>query len=1025
MKLSQLAITNYQFTLVLIFLLVISGTTSFLTMPRTEDPAVAPLGTNVLVIYPGASPADMEELVADPIEEKLNELDHIKEIESICRDSLSLTGVEFHTGVDMDETYSKLVQKINSIRDDLPQDIMSLDIIRWVMSDFVIILQVALSSEEASFQLLEEEADRLKKMLEKVNGIKKVKKWAVPEQQVRISLDMAKLAQKQISMNQIVSAIQASNYNIPGGNIDISSKRFNINTSGTYRSLEEIRDTIIHAHEEKVIFLKDIAEVEFDYEDNLYLARTQGARSVFVTVNQKEDSNIFQLMEQINEQIAAFKEKLPPSISLSKVFDQSESVAKRLNGFFTNLLQGLILVGIVILLSVGLRASIIVILAIPISILTSFGFLDMSGYGIQQMVIAGLVIALGLLVDNAIVVTENISRFMKMGYSNQTAAVKGTGQIGWAIVSSTATTVLAFLPITLMGYTTGDYIRSMPMTVIFALSASLLVALTLTPFLSSRFLRVGNQHKEIPFRRVLNFMIQKTYRPSLAYALRHPWQMVILVTLIFSLSLYLFQFIGVSLFPMAEKPQLIINIETPEGTNLEKTDSVTRYVEDHLAQRPEIKTYASNIGRGNPQIHYGIDSPESKVNHAQIFLELYKYERRQMAKITSELREEFGHYPGARIEIKELSAGPPVEAPVAIKILGEELEILKNIAMDVEKIFLATPGTINVNNPQSTTKTELQIQINRAKAGMLGIPLVEIDRTIRAAIAGITVSQYRDIKGKEYDMVVRLPIEDKPQLEDLERIYVTSLTGAHIPLKQIATIGFKSGPKQINHYNFDRTVTVTADVKRGESVNRITQEIIAKLDEYAWPKGYQYYVTGEMESQQESFGGMGKAIIIAMIAIFAILVLQFKSFAQPLIVFTAIPLAVIGSILALLITGNTFSFTAFVGLTSLVGIVVNNSIILVDYTNKLRDEGKILVEALKTAGQTRFIPIVLTTATTIGGLLPLTLRGGTMWGPMGWTIIGGLIASTFLTLIMVPVLYQFFTPNNKSKPKLSASGVSS
>ena len=1023
MKLSQLAITNYQFTLVLIFLLVISGATSFLTMPRSEDPPVAPLGTNVLVIYPGASPADMEELVADPVEEKLNELDHIKAIESLCRDSLSITSVEFHTGVDMDETYSKLVQKINSIRDDLPQDITNLDIIRWIMSDFVIILQVALESEEASFQLLEEEADRLKKMLEKVNGVKKVKKWAIPEQQVRISLDMAKLAQQKLSVNQIISALQASNYNIPGGNLDIANKRFNINTSGTFRSLEEIRDTIVHAYGDKVVFLKNIAEVNFDYADNLYLARTQGIRSVFITVNQKEDTNIFRVMEQINKQIAAFTENLPPSIKLSFVFDQSQSVANRLNRFFTNLLQGLVLVGIVILISVGLRASIIVILAIPISILTSFGFLDMSGYGIQQMVIAGLVIALGLLVDNAIVVTENISRFMQMGYPNQIAAVKGTGQIGWAIVSSTATTILAFLPITLMGYTTGEYIRSMPMTVIFALSASLLVALTLTPFLSSRFLKVGNNHKEIPFRRFLNYLIQKTYRPTLAYALKHPWQMVILVTLIFALSLYSFQFVGVSLFPMAEKPQLIINIETPEGSNLALTDAVAREVEKHLAQRPEIKTYASNIGRGNPQIHYGIESPEHKVNHAQIFLELHEYERRQMAKIIAELREKFGNYPGARIEIKELAAGPPVEAPVAIKILGDELEVLKNIALDVEKIFLATPGTINVNNPQNTTKTELQIQINRAKAGMLGVPLVEIDRTIRAAMAGLTVSQYRDIKGKEFDIVIRLPIEDKPKLEDLERIYVTSLRDAHVPLQQIASIEFKSGPKQINHYNFDRTVTITADVEAGYSVNQLTREIIAKLDAYDWPKNYQYYVAGEMESQQESFGGMGKAIIIAMIAIFAVLVLQFKSFAQPLIVYTAIPLAVIGSILALLITGNTFSFTAFVGLTSLVGIVVNNSIILVDYTNKLRNEGKALVEALKIAGQTRFIPIVLTTATTIGGLLPLTLRGGTMWGPMGWTIIGGLMASTFLTLIMVPVLYQFFTPNNRSGQRLSAIEV--
>jgi len=263
----------------------------------------------------------------------------------------------------------------------------------------------------------------------------------------------------------------------------------------------------------------------------------------------------------------------------------------------------------------------------------------------------------------------------------------------------------------------------------------------------------------------------------------------------------------------------------------------------------------------------------------------------------------------------------------------------------------------------------------------------------------------------------RLPFEDKPKIEDFERIYVTSLSGAHIPLSQVATISFQSNPRQIDHYNFNRAVTITADVERGYSTNRVTNAIIAKLDNYQWPVGYEYYVAGEKESQEESFGGMGRAVILALIAIFSVLVLQFKSFAQPLIVFTAIPLAIIGSIWALLITGNTFSFTAFIGLTSLVGIVVNNSIILVDYTNKLKRSGKAVVDALKEAGETRFVPIILTTGTTIGGLLPLTLRGGTMWGPMGWTIIGGLTVSTFLTLIVVPILYRIFTPNNTHKSK--------
>ena len=296
MKISDFAITNFQFTIILILLLVISGIVSLVTMPRSEDPATTPPGTSIIVIYPGASPADMEQLVVDPVEEKINELDDIKRIESISADSLAVTAVEFHSGVDMDDTYSKLVQKINSIRSDLPEEITNMDIQRWVMSDYIIILQLALVSETASFRELEDEAEQLEKLLEKIYGVKRIKKWAIPEQEVRVSLDLEKLSQKKISMNQIIAAIQSSNFNIPGGNIEIASKRFNIKTSGSYTSLEEIRNTIVHAYGEKVVFLKDIADIRFDYEDNVYLARTNGKRCVFVTVNQKEGTNIFQVM---------------------------------------------------------------------------------------------------------------------------------------------------------------------------------------------------------------------------------------------------------------------------------------------------------------------------------------------------------------------------------------------------------------------------------------------------------------------------------------------------------------------------------------------------------------------------------------------------------------------------------------------------------------------------------------------------------------------------------------------------------
>ncbi len=1008
MNLPKFAIENHQFSTIIIIILVLMGIVSFITMPRSEDPQISPAGTTIFVIYPGANPTDVEELVTKPIEDVLNELENIKEIKSNSRSGFGIISIEFLSGSDGDEKYSDVVQKVNSIRNKLPEEVYSVDMLRWTIND-VKILQLALISDEAEYKDLESEGERLNDLLKKVPGVKTVETWAYPNQEIKVTVDMERMANMNIPLSHILGAIQMSNANIPGGKLDIENKEFSIQTSGSYNNLDEIKNTIINLGSDQIVYLKDIANVEFSYEDQKYIARFNNHRAIYATVTQKSGTNIFTIMDELKDRIEKFKSGLPNSISIETVFDQSKSVDHRLNGFFINLLQGLLLVGLIVILAVGFRASIIVMVVIPISILIGIGFLDLSKYGLQQMSIAGLVIALGLLVDNAIVVTENIARFMKLGYSKTEAAIKGTEQIAWAVTSSTVTTVLAFVPMMLMQDITGDFIRSMPLTVVFTLVASLWVSITLTPYLSKNFFTSASLEHDSKMRKWMNKIIQNKYRKRLAYALEHPKIILSASILIFILSLGLFPFIGMSFFPKAEKPQFMIDINLPEGTNLKKTDEVTKYVESVLRKKESIVSFASNVGHGNPRIYYNILSKRNASNHAQLLVELEKFEYEPFNNFLDELRTEFANYPGAKIDVKDFIQGPPIEAPIAIKILGNNLTTLKSIATDVENFFKTTDGTINVSNPLGTTKADIQVKINRTKAAIYGVPLADIDKVIRASITGLIVSKYRDEEGKEYNIVVKGKKSEGSELSKFDKIFVTSIKGAQIPLKQLATIEFKSTPLSISHYDLARTVTLTADVKAGYSVNAVTKKIIEKLKNYSFPKGYSYYVAGELESQQKSFGGMAKALIIAIVGIFGVLVLQFRSYSQPLIVFSAIPLAIIGSIVALLITGNSFSFTAFVGLTSLVGIVVNNSIILVDYSNQLRAEGKTVIEAVKTAGEVRFIPIILTTATTIGGLLPLTLGGGTMWAPMGWAIIGGLIASTFLTLIVVPVLYKVYT----------------
>ncbi len=1023
MILPKAAVENRHFTITIITLLVVFGLYAFLTMPRTEDPQIEVPGASVSVIYPGATPVDLEQLVINPLEEAINEIEDIRRIESFSGDGLADVAVEFEFGTDPDDKYQEFLEKINSVRQELPDGILRIDPFKWEVST-VNILQLALVSETATHRDLRRQAEELADRLERISEVREVEIWASPEQEVRVAADLERMSRMNISIAQVMAAIESSNASIPGGSIDTGGRKFNVRSSGQFESLEEIEDTIINTSGGGLIYLRDIADVYFADEEKEYHARFNGQRAIFITLNQQSHTNIFRIMDRVRPALEEFKGNLPQSMQLYYAFDQSESVNRRFKLFFSNLLQGIVLVGLIVLLGVGLRSSIIVILAIPFSLLIGIGFVHVTGYALQQISIAGLVIVLGILVDNAIVVTENVSRFIQLGNDPKTAAVEGTSQIAWAITSATATTVLAFVPIIMMQDKSGDFIRSIPVTVVYTLSASLLVALTFTPYLTSFALRGDGKGNISWMHKRLEYFIKNHYKRFLRFCLSHPALVIgaAVLALLASVSVFVF-FVGVSFFPKAEKPQFFINVYTPEGSSIGETDKVVRFVEGVLLDRDDITHISSNIGQGNPRIYYNVFSEYERSNFAQLLVKRDRYHPKEMEILIQSLRERFENYPGAQIEVKELAQGPPLEATVAIKILAKTLKDLESLSRDVEQLFVETPGLVSIYNPLRTSITDLHVRINRQKAGLLGLPLIDIDRTIRASLSGLVVSTYRDAEGEEYDIVLRLKgtsIRDEPRIFDFDRIYISSLSGAQIPLKQVASIEFTSGPVEIRHYNLERSVTITADVSSGVSVTEVTARLIEKLNRYNWPAGARYHVAGEAEGREQSFGGMGVAIVIAMIAIFGVLILQFRSFSQPFIIFSSLPLAFIGSIFALFASGYTFSFTAFVGLTSLVGIVVNDAIILVDYTNQLIRKGDEMLSAIEEAAQVRFISIILTSATTIGGLLPLTLRGGTLWAPMGLTIIGGLFTSTVLTLIVVPVLYKVFS---RFTVKTAAQGV--
>jgi multidrug efflux pump subunit AcrB len=748
---------------------------------------------------------------------------------------------------------------------------------------------------------------------------------------------------------------------------------------------------------------------------------------VFVTVTQRDGENIFQVLDGVRAAQAAFETReLPAAITLDEVFDQSESVQNRVNGFFFNLLQGILLVGGVILLALGFRASTIVMLAIPLSIFIAIWGLDLTGYGLQQISIVGLVIALGLLVDDAIVITENVARYRRKGLGAIQAAIQGTDEVGWAVISTSVTSILAFLPIVLVQSGSGEFIRSMPVTVIYALAASLLVSMTLTPLLAARWLGASDddasgegaegtskpprrRRNEGPLLRWFERFVAGPYRASLRWALRHPAWVLVLATGAFVGSVLLFPLIGVSFFPEAGKPQFLVNVTTPEGASLDATDRAVQRVERLLAGRDDVRRVAANVGRDNPLVYYNVIPRRERSTVGQVFVEAASGDA--VRPLVDTLRQALADVPGATYGFEIFKNGPPVEAPVAIKVIGPDLAVLERLAARVERLMRETPGALNVENPLNEPKTDLFVHVDRDRAGLLGVRMADVDRTVRAAMTGLTVAQYQDAEGEDYDIVVELPRPGRARMSDFDRIAVASMTGRHVPLRQIARVELKAEPTRIDRFETERAVTITSDVdaQAGYSAVDVTQAVVDQLDAAEWPAGYRTFVGGELEAQEDSFASLLPALLGALFGILAVLVLQFGSVRQPFIIFAAIPLSVIGAFPALLITGYTFSFTAFVGFTSLVGIVVNNSTILVDFANQLVASGHSVIEAVQEAAETRFAPILLTTLTTIGGLLPLTLTNTELWSPLGWVIIGGLLGSTLLTLIVVPVLYRLLT----------------
>jgi len=1012
MKITNFAVKNYQFTLIIFLLFAVVGVLTLFTMPRSEDPTIHPPEYLITVIYPGTSPNDMEEQVVKPIENKIYGLENIDKILTTVEDGVAAIQVKFKYGVDINNKYQEISTEINALKNsELPKDIYLIKTEKISSSD-VKIFQVALVSDNASDKLLRDEADKLKTRLEKITNLKEVKYSGMPEQEIRVDVQLDKLAQMKIPLNVVVGSLQSEAADIPGGSINLDSKIFNVKTSGKFKNIDDVANTIIYNANGKIVYLKDVAGVSYKNEMVKHITRVNGHRCVLVTAAMKDNVNIAKVQKEFIPVVDEFSKGLPPNIRLAKSFDQATLVSQRLGhlGFDFGLA---ILLVVITLLPLGFRASLIVMISIPLSLAIGLIALNLLGYSLNQLSIVGLVVALGLLVDDSIVVVENIERWLREGHSRMDAVLKGTKQIGIAVAGCTATLVIAFLPLAFLPDAPGEFMRSLPMAVITSVLASMIVALTLVPFMGSRILKTHTHGEGNFFLKQLQKFLTYSYRGIMPRALKYPKTTIGISLVLSALAFFLFTKAGFKLFPTSEKPMFLVNIKMPLQADIPESDRVTKLVENELKQHKEIVYYTSNVGKGNPQIYYNVHQQDVKPDFAQVFVQLDD-EASPGSKVAliKQLREKFKDFPYAKIEVKDFEQGPPIEANIVVRVFGEDPDTLRKLSFKVEDILRNNPGTVYINNELNTYKSDVKITINREKARTLGVLTSDVDKVIRLAVAGLTVGDYIDDRGDSRNVVITLARDKFSNLDAFKNLYVNNIQGVPVLVNQIATIAFETSPTAINHFNKSRFAKVTSLTKDNVYANDVLKDIVPQLDSLKMPSGYYYKLSGEAESEGDALGGNFLSVILLSTFLFVgVLLLQFKTFKGIIIVLSIIPLGILGGVVMLLITGHPMSMVSIIGFIGLSGIQVKNSLLLVDFTNQLRAEGYSIDKAITIAGETRFLPVVLTSITAICGLIPLALNSNPLISPLAIVLIGGLISSTILARIVTPVMYKLIPPS--------------
>jgi len=1008
---------------VLVFIFIVTGLYSYIVLPRESAPEVVVPYVTVTTRYEGVTPEDMESLVTVPIERKLTGLSDVKKIQSDSVEGISTVVIEFVSETDIDDALQRVKDKVDLAKPDLPDDADD-PIIGEINLGELPILIISLTGD-IGLAALDQLADDVEDRIEAVKGVLDVEIIGGVEREIQIEVDPDRVAEYGISLAELIQVTQLENVNTPGGTMNLGAGKFLMRTPGEFTTPDDLTGLIAKQGPGGTVYLRDIAKVTDGFKELTSISRVNGNPSVTLTVSKRSGENIIRIVDEIRAILDEERERLPSGVSLAVTWDESDFIRDMVNDLENSMLSGLVLVIVVIMIFLGLVNSLFIAVAIPLSLFITFTYFYMTGITMNMTVLFSVTLALGMLVDNGIVVIENIYRYMHQGLDSVSAAKRGAAEVAWPIIGSTATTVAAFTPMFFWPGIFGDFMIYLPITVTVSLLASLFVGLVVNPAMAGQFMRA--KPKPTDSGEIKHHPIIETYQAFLRLALR--WRGVTITAATVALiatSAWYFAVAQIEFMPVSEPPQAEIGIELPEGSSLAASDEFVGVMENLLKEYDDdLDNVIANIG--SQGVGPGPSMPGGGGNSthlSNISLDFPKLAQAKVlpSEIIERVRESVRGVTGAEVRIEQMEMGPPTGPPVNIEISGEDFETLAALAAEVQLAIKDMPDLVDIRDDYNKGKPEVRIIIDREKAWKMGLNTQFIGLTVQAAIDGRKASEYRE-GDEEYDVTVRFPQSFREDLTNIENMTLINLAGEPVPFSAVARVEQGAGLGSIKRINRKRTVTVSAEVQGDRTPIEVLRIVQQKLSTFPLPEGYTMSFTGENEDLEDTQAFLVRAFAVALLLVSLVIVAQFNSVLQTLVIMTSVILSLGGVFLGLYLTNMPFGIMMTgIGCISLAGVVVNNAIVLIDFINQLRAQGHSLEDAVVKAGTIRFRPVMLTATTTVLGLVPMALgisfdfkafawtSGGESaqwWGPMAIAVIFGLSFATVLTLVVVPTLYTF------------------